>query len=337
LATRSSKLQPALPPDCVDRFYEERDDQGLLDLFTRAFDGWPKRELSVPPIEHLRWKLRSHPLALRSHIVAELGGRIIAGRPIWVALVKVDSRLLLARSGVDRAVLPEFQRQRVMTALEVRMPLEWNQRFDLVLGLRNNWESVYVSPGTKYRRFIDVMTRPLDVDPPPSPACAWTVRSVPAFDARCDGFWREASQPYRMAVARTKDYLNYRYADRRAGNYSITIAEQDQRLLGYIVSCAWQQTGHIADLLVLPDRLDVLESLVANAVRRLRDQGKSSVECWQFAYHPYRPVLEKLGFDKPRRKHRLALQSTKGLDDELAFFADPKALVHLTAGDTDLV
>ena len=90
-------------------------------------------------------------------------------------------------------------------------------------------------------------------------------------------------------------------------------------------------------MLVLPERLDVLESLLADAVRRLRAEGNTSLECWRFAYHPYVPVLEKLGFNKPRRTHGLNLQSLNGRDDEVAFFADPKASLHFSAGDTDLV
>ena len=56
--------QYPLPPGCIDRTYEAGDDQSLLDLLDRAFGGWPKRHVSVPPIDHLRWKLSSHPYAL---------------------------------------------------------------------------------------------------------------------------------------------------------------------------------------------------------------------------------------------------------------------------------
>ena len=96
------------------------------------------------------------------------------------------------------------------------MPPAWSERFDLLIGLRNNWQTVRVSPGADNRRTIDVVARPLDCAPPSETPRGCTLRRVESFDARIDDFWREASLPYRMIVARTKDYLNYRYADRRA-------------------------------------------------------------------------------------------------------------------------
>ncbi len=136
---------------------------------------------------------------------------------------------------------------------------------------------------------------------------------------------------------RTADRLNYRFADPRAGDYTIVVAEQGDRVLGYIIYTSWKQTGHVADVLVLPERYDVLESLLVYALEELRCGGNTSAECWRFMYHPYRPVLERLGFDQPRRSQGTTLHSLQGHDDELAFFADPKSAVHIMAGDTDLV
>jgi hypothetical protein len=329
--------QYPLPAGCTLRYFRDGDEEGMLDVLERAFDGWPKVELSVRPIEHLRWKLRSHEVALRSHIVAVLDGRIIAVRPLWAARVKVDDRVLLGRQPIDRAVLPAFQNQQMMPAMEARMPSAWAERFDVTLSLRISWQRLNLTPGHAHRRTIDIVARSLSIPPPPEAQVDWTLPRVETFDERFDDFWSEASRPYRMIVARTKEYLNYRYADRRAGNYSIVLAEAGGQVLGYIISTASQGIGRIADVLVLPQRLDVLESLLADAVRRLRDEGKTSLECWRFAYHPYAATLDKLGFDEPKRAKGINFKSLKGLDEEIAFFVDPKSAVHIMAGDTDLV
>ncbi len=139
---------PGLPPGCTLRFIQEGDEEPLLALLNAAFeDAWPRRKISVPPLEHLRWKLRSHDLAANLHVVAEQDGRIIAARPMWVAPLKIDDRILLSRLTVDLAVLPEFQRQRVMTAMEARTPPERIDLFDVAVGLSNNWSRRISSRG----------------------------------------------------------------------------------------------------------------------------------------------------------------------------------------------
>jgi hypothetical protein len=336
-ASAAAQLQYPLPPGCTARFVRPGDEEAILHLLERAFGGWPKKDLLVPPIEHLRWKLSSHEKALWLHTVAELDGRIIACRPFLARYLKLDNQVVLARTAVDRATLPEFQRQNIMNAMEVRLPHEWVEKFDVILSLRNNWQSVHANPGANNRRTIDVVTRKLDGSLPRDESVDWSLRRVAAFDERIDAFWRQASRPYRVAIARTMSYLNYRYADQRAGNYTIVLAERDDLILGYIITTAWQGTGHIADALVLPERLDVLESLLVDAVARARAVGNTSLECWRFPYHPYVPVSEKVGFDKPRRTHGLNLQSLHGQDNDVAFFADPRERAHFSAGDTDLV
>lgn len=329
---------PDLPPGCTLRFFREGDEEALLALLNAAFNAsWPRRKISVPPLEHLRWKLHSHDVAASLHVIAEQGGRMIAARPMWVAPLKIDGRVCLGRLAIDRAVLPQLQRQRVMTAMEARTPSEWFDLFDVAVGLSNNWQSINFVPGTSYRRSIDIVARLLDSEVMAIVPAEWTLRRVDAFDGRIDDLWRAASRSFRAIFVRSADRLNYRFADPRAGDYTIVVAEQGERVLGYIIYTSWQQTGHVADVLVLPERLDVLESLLAYAIERLRLDGNTSAECWRFVYHPYGPALEKLGFDQPSRKQGITLHSLKGLDDELAFFADPKSAVHITAGDTDLV
>lgn len=340
MATRKAPAgyAPALPPGCVQRYIQEGDEQGILDLLTRAFDGvWPRHGISVAPIVHLRWKLNNHPLAARLHLVAELDGRIISVRPMWVCPVKVRERELLTRYAIDRAVAPEFQRKRVMTAMEARTPDDWFARFDVLLGVVNNWQSISYVPGTPYRRKIDVVGRLLDGVIPTPGDVNWSIRPVKAFDDRVDELWRRASHDFVYAAVRTSAVLNYRYADRRSGDYTIALAEQGETLLGYVVYSSWQGTGQIADVLVLPGRQDVLESLVAFALRDLQQAGSSTVECWRDLHHPYRPALDKLGFVELQRRQGMTLHSVRGPDDSVAFFADPKAAVHIMAGDTDLV
>jgi hypothetical protein len=333
----SLQEQYPLPPGCTMRPSRDGDEDGLLDLLLAAFDGvWPRRRISVPPIDHLRWKLRSHEVAVQGHLLVELDGRIIGCRSMWVTHLKVDDRVFLTRLPIDRAVLPDMQRHHVMSAMETRTPPEWFDQFGVIVGLSNNWQSNNFISGTPHRRSVDVVARRLEGDATAAPVGEWSIRRVDAFDDRVDALWRDAASGFRLAFVRTKDSLNYRYADPRAGDYSIAIAEAGDRVLGYIIYTSWKQTGQVADVLVLPERFDVLESLLAYALDQLRQTGCASVECWRDIYHPYGPVLDKLGFDHVRRRQGITVHWLRG-PDELAFFADPKSAVHIMAGDTDLV
>ena len=329
---------PNLPPGCTQRFFRDGDEEALLVLLQDAFNGtWPKRTISVPPLEHLRWKLRSHRLATNLHVVAEQGGRIIAARPLWVSPLQIEGSVLLSRQAVDLAVLPEFQRLHLMSAMEARTPRARIDLVDVAVGLGNRWQKINFVPGTPYRRNIDVVARSLEGAVSDSLPEEWTLRRVESFDDRIDELWRQASRSFRAIFVRTADCLNYRYADPRAGDYTIVIAEQGEHILGYIIYTYWQGTGQIADALVLPERPDVLASLLHYAAAQLRRAGNDSVECWRDTYHPYGSALEKLHFNEPRRSQRITLHSLRGHDDGMAFFADPKSAVHIMAGDTDLV
>jgi hypothetical protein len=218
------------------------------------------------------------------------------------------------------------------------MPDTWFQRFDVTYSIRIHWQRINLTPGHNYIRPIDVVARSLDAPAPTTNEAKDVVlRPVETFDERFDDLWKEASRPFRVVVARTSERLNYRFADRRAGIYRMVTAEQDGRLLGYSITTSRMEIGYLADALVLPERLDALEMLLANAIGYLRSEGKTSVEFWRFPYHPYIPVLERLGFDEPKRTEGVNFRSLQGRDQELAFFADQKQPAHLTPGDTDLV
>jgi len=333
----SLREQYPLPPGCTIRPPRDGDEGGLLDLLLAAFEGvWPRRSISVPPIDHLRWKLHSHEVAAKGHLFAELDGRIIACRSMWVTHLKIDEHVFLTRLAIDRAVIPAMQRHHVMSAMETRTPPEWFAPFGVIVGLSTNWQSNNFISSTPHDRSIDVLGRQLEGSVTAAPVGEWSIRRVDAFDDRVDNLWRDASSRFRLVFARTKDSLNYRYADPRAGDYSIVLAEEGDRLLGYAVYAAWKQTGQIADVLVMPERPDVLESLLAQAIAELHRTGCTSVECWGDIYHPYGPVLDKLGFAQVRRRQGVTMHWLRG-PDEVAFFADTKSAVHIMAGDTDLV
>ena len=108
-------------------------------------------------------------------------------------------------------------------------------------------------------------------------------------------------------------------------------------MLGYLVAARSYGRGFIADLLVLPGRLDVLESLVRDALGRLRETGVESIRCWLPRGHAYRGVLERLGFRPRGRPLALVYETYRVGADELRLLHDPRLAVHYSMSDSDLV
>jgi hypothetical protein len=328
------------------RFYQEGDDASLVRLLQAVYERWPAHEGAAAPIEHLRWKLRSHPDAMRWHVVAEAGGELVGSRLFWVQRLRVGERQLLARQGIDISVHPRYQGRGVMTAMRNFVREESARAFDVELHLGStrshpallrlrSHEAVPPPLGNKVAVFRARLGRSGGDEPPVSERFC-CVREVPAFDDRVDAFGEEACRQFEVAFVRDRAYLNWRYADAPGRPYRLRLAEEGGCLLGYAVLRIAAERAYIADLLALPERIDVAEALVADAIAQARRASAERIECWLPSRHPYRPVLEQLGMKQRLVRNAMAFGPLRTPLGELAPLADPNAAVHLTMGDTDL-
>ena len=314
------------------------DEPGLLQLLQAAFDGWPKVPVAVSPLEHLRWKLSSHPNAYRYAIVAEAEGQLIAIRQFFIERIKARDRVWLLRNGFDSAVHPDWQARGVMGAIRTFRVDRFTDEIDLHIGYGNNPAVLKLRKREEIRYFsnpVDVLTLDLPASFPASPP-VWQIAGAGRFDERFDSFYAEASQQFDLIIERSVQYLNWRYADPRAGVFHIRIAEEEGCVLGYAVLNVANGRASIADLLALPGRIDVAASLVDDAIGYAIESGATTLECWCQTRHPYKDVLLARSF-RPKRTIRLTYLPLRTARAEVEFLASPKAAVHFALGDTDLV
>ena len=78
-----------LPADWSPRNFRAGDEEGILRVLQSAFERWPRGELTVAPIEHLRWKLSSADVALRHHRIADVNGDSFFDADVASALIVV--------------------------------------------------------------------------------------------------------------------------------------------------------------------------------------------------------------------------------------------------------
>lgn len=335
-------------------------DAALLHLLLVAFGRWPAVEIQVDPIEHLRWKASGLEDSAQLHRITEVDGRIASSVFCIVQRIKVrdgEARSILA---TDRCVHPDFQRRGLAQAIgRWRRKHPDEQPCDIQFGVQSPHPAlqrirkrvssgVYDIANELQAMSLALRPRPGEdagdtqqaSDPPRAAAAraavSWDIVAAERFDKRIDDFWRRAAQPFDFIVVRTEAYMNWRYADPRAGRFAIRLAEEDDELLGYAVLRISHGKGYIADMLALPGRLDVVRSLIDDAVPQLWELGAFRVDCWLPAVHPYQTPLREAGFTFRKRPAELDV-NLREMDIDVEFLAEPDAAIHVVAGDTDLV
>jgi len=321
--------------------------------------------------------MRSDPLAAHRHLVAEIDGRIVAMMLRIVRGVRVRGRSSLARDGVDAAVDPRYQGRGLYGAvLDHSREGPQGAEFGLAFWYSTNPRTRRRSKpelGKSLGNPIQVLQRPYHARAivarrrkryggrlPASLAvlrieleravnrlahppyvrrvgCEGSISTLERFDERIGGFFDEAARPFDFIVVRSADYLSWRYCDPAAGRFTIRAAEQEGKLLGYLVFKVAEGEGYIADLLALPGRSDVVRSLLEDALRLFRAAGVEQVTCWMISRHPYNGILRRYGFMDTRKDVGFGYEPVNLTASELEFLGDPRARIHLTHGDSDWV
>jgi len=355
----------------------EADEPQMVELLLRAFHRWPTFPIDVPAVEHLRWKLQSNPIARRQQWISEIDGRIVAMLPAIVRRMRVRGGDYLAREGVDAAVDPRYQGLKLYGSLAEHVESSAREaELDLGCGYTTNprvWQQRRRKGRKPLANPIQVLEKPyhagaivarrrgkyggrlpaplaaLQIElaravnrllhPPYLRRARWegSITALERFDERVGGFFEEAARPFDFIVVRSADYLNWRYCDPAAGRFTIGAAEQEGKLLGYLVFKVAEGDGYIADLLALPGRSDVVRSLVEDALRHFREAGVEQVTCWMISRHPYNGILRRYGFLVSRRETGFSCYAYHPERLDLGFLVDPCARIHLTHGDSDWI
>ncbi len=89
--------------------------------------------------------------------------------------------------------------------------------------------------------------------------------------------------------------------------------------------------GYVADLLVLPGRLDVADALIDDGLQTLEAAGVAVVQCAIPARHPYDPLLRAHGLVDSGRLMPFGFRG--GRPGHGDFLTEPDARVHLMYAD----
>ncbi len=134
-----------------------------------------------------------------------------------------------------------------------------------------------------------------------------------------------------VSIERTPAYLNWRYLRHPQRPHELITARRNGALAGYLVFYQTGDDARIVDLLS-PHPEKVLPALLEEAVRLVRKRGVMAVNAPILSSHPYRPLLEKAGFQTRDACEVMILGALQ--TDERARI-DLRAGWWLTEGDRD--
>ncbi|WP_188206922.1 GNAT family N-acetyltransferase [Alkalibacillus aidingensis] len=304
------------------RPFEKGDEAQLNRLFKHVFD----KDRSI---EEFEWKYLKHPVKNNPWIlVYEEDGAILGSIALWVldAYVKGEERQIALRC--DTMVSPEARGKGVYRQLNEAM-LERAKQDGIVylygfpseqakgplmkqtggkhLGEVSRMVAIYepVSilsgklPLLKpfrlvdriYRRRQTKVNRKFKSD-------IVEISLVDVFDQRVDELCEQTRNLSPVLVKRTKDYLNWRYAEHPIHDYQILIAEKAGELIGYTILKTEPKNGFkagaIVDMIALPDDEEVWKALAHQSVKQLSDCAL--IQAWTIPETMFAQTLEKAGF-----------------------------------------
>jgi len=347
------------------------DAPAMLRVIEAAFSDWPSVETDVAPIEFLQWKMSSPYVVPGQHSVVEHDGEIVVVKPRWVARAQLYGKQHVTDAGCDFAVLPAFRERGLSRLLNDYEDQGLRPSGRLFLGLGSKAPEVehmslqhsaqighvglplrvWVRPlrarshlstalrGGGIRRALPALVRAL-TDRGAARGRSEDVSSVvefDRFDERADALWNATHDHFDFATIRNAEYLNWRYADRRAGRRTLLARYEGDELLAYTVLQPNGDVLELSDWLVHPAHERAGIEVFQHCVEIGRARGASLLVAWLPPGHWDEPALAAAGFAVTRETLEVRHKPPRGVDapEELAQLARLDMREHVTLGDFD--
>jgi hypothetical protein len=333
----------------------------VVDLFATCFG----RRISV---EHLRWKLHSHPGTVEHSWLAEVDGRIIAhfaGYPVRLWLDRSEHPAVVL---VDGMVDPEFRRRGVITSVVTHARQRWTEAgVSLGLLLPNeqwgsrvgafSWQplfplrwrrltlrpSIALARRTRFRslgrlRFLDTAMRSIR-SPELRTDEAVSMRPLSEAGPELDEVWCTVRSAERVSLVRDRSWVSWRYLTSPTADYRVLLAEKADVPVGYVAYRLIREAGGrwatLADLCTDPGDPRLVETLLAGTIRDLVDLEVESVSGLAIPETPFDEALHRAGFVVSRGSFDLHVVSY-GAELPTEMLRNPRHWL-LSGGDFDVV
>ncbi len=359
------------------RSYEEGDRDRILDLLN-AESAWPTPEIGASPREYWEWKFLRAPSGAAMIGVVEEEEKILSHSAAIPFQMRIGAGRYLASQGLDAFTHPDHRKRGLIELATGQRDEERRRRgveFDIAFtsdehhagfarrrGYRElrmkmvRYESI-VDPDAFFRRgrlravkrlgyLLRGLLRSGSMGRMRKASSRFSVTDIQEFDSSFDEMFDAAKDEFDLVFWKDSRYLNWRYADRAAGEFVRMVARKGEGLAGFIIlRVAGGEGGEyaeIADILVRPGTEGALETLMVGSLDYLRKRGASTVACWLPLGHPYATILKKAGFSSPenripRREMIVMYVNRSGRKEINDILSKEDLRVHLMLGDSDWI
>jgi hypothetical protein len=168
------------------------------------------------------------------------------------------------------------------------------------------------------------------------------INKIDKFSENVDVFWNKIKNNYNFIFERYRDYLNWRYCDKRGGNFIINQAYEGENIVGYSAIRINRlrkeyPEGFFADLMTLPNRLDAADALLREANEYFLKENVNVIHSIAVSGNINEKLLIRHGFLRYLEKYYL-LYTPYNLGNEHEVFrkSTPNRL-HFEYGDLDWI
>lgn len=339
----------------------EADAAALAEIKSRAWAGadsssWKRR---------WRWQFMEHPSRANetTFVVAELSGRVIGGIGWIPARLDTGHDVRAAAFACDIFVDPEIQRSGAGRALVAEIPR--HVPLTVWAGASPTMISVYTKLGYPRLAPASLMLLPLDpgallrarlpgaggrmlstlAAPLGLAIRRWAshhalpygidLDSAAPFDAAWDRSLERRRRPGLASAVKDAGYMRWRYVDSPLGPYGFVTARRGAEIVGTVVYRVREGSpslGVLLEVIVDPSLSNLDKSLIAEAIRRMRERGVAAVKVLPTAPE-LRTALRSVGFLPTPRTPHIFLTSDSSRE---AGLSPDSRLWDLSLGDGDL-
>ena len=356
------------------RPYLPGDEEEIVELLQLVFKGWPKFNLKCSHLDHWKWKYLDNPLKNFTVVVATSENEVVGCAHYVYQRAKIANDTYLFPHGADVAVHPNLRRLGIHNNMrELRRRLgrklgaleHYSVSANPILIDRNirRGRPQFPHPVNIFVRIQDIDWH-LEMMPTKNP---WLKKhgfqimkslnkmrnfygthkpitqdvQVSRFvnlDSGMDKFWTEVREHYDFIIDRNRDRLRWRYCDPRGGEYIIEQAEENGKVLGYIVlrivrAVEDYLVGYVVDLLSLPGRSDVADALLTESLEYFDKEGVNIITGLFIKDHPVKEILDKHGFLNSRERINIFTWAS----EMNKIKTSTRSKIHFSLGDFDHV
>ena len=320
------------------REYQTEDVEEIVTLLRLCFEDWTK----IPdPIEYWKSRYENDPYGT-GILVAISEGRIIGVNINLFLQMKIGSKIVPAQYESGSATHPDYRSLGVYKRLTAKAREQSNAaniKFSyftsenpyMIKRAKENDYFVFPHPvnrmikvknvglflkqrhlknettkllGFKTLKIANKLRRSITPIHRKNPV---NINKTESLDERIDNFWQKLETSYDFLVKKDKKCLNWKYSDRRVGEFTIRQAVENSEVLGFSVLETRKRgettEGYIQELLTRPDRPDVASALIEDASKFYNDTGANAIHCLCIGGHPYGQLYENAGFISAMKRY----------------------------------